>query len=409
MKFTLALPSLLIFISSLFSGSPTVSFSADEKYVTITNSSQRVDSSGKHTWQDVTRTIKRPLAVTYNFFPKVGSVARWVAPNGADTNVGTSEAPFKTISKGVGAALPGDVVFIRPGNYVEVVPNINKPTTDIDHPIIITCAPGALGKVTLSRPADDVKAFPWRSILTIDQVTKYIWVNGLTLVGAVGVPGAPTGAQDSANACGIFFPNIVGDMGCKATNCVTYGNTHCGFKGVGYVTLEGNISLNNGIGTRDHGCYFTQSYCKINGNIFMDNFGAGIHLYSGQGPPKSPDYAIVTCNLCVGNQDQIILAGCNGQVFNNTCLGGYAGLRLYQGGCHDTLASRNIFAFSSTFSVVRDNCGSNNSIDGNCCYGSQSGFNNFTPVGVLKVDPLLASDYTLQASTPCPKLGAYAE
>ncbi|MCK5098275.1 MAG: DUF1565 domain-containing protein, partial [Desulfobacteraceae bacterium] len=46
----------------------------------------------------------------------------WVsAGTGLDTNPGTHDLPFKTIQKGVDNALPGSVIHIMAGTYVEQV------------------------------------------------------------------------------------------------------------------------------------------------------------------------------------------------------------------------------------------------------------------------------------------------
>ena len=45
----------------------------------------------------------------------------YVATNGADTNPGTREQPFRTIQKAATVACPGDTVLIRAGTYRETV------------------------------------------------------------------------------------------------------------------------------------------------------------------------------------------------------------------------------------------------------------------------------------------------
>ncbi len=57
------------------------------------------------------------------YFPAHVSAATnyYVSPTGSDTNAGTAAAPFKTISKGMTVAQPGDTVYLGPGTYPSVV------------------------------------------------------------------------------------------------------------------------------------------------------------------------------------------------------------------------------------------------------------------------------------------------
>ncbi len=380
---------------------PSVSFSADESTVTVSNYAQRVDSYGQHTWTPTTRTFPRPLLAAH---PSPTGVVWWVSPTGSDLASGaTVTAPLATIARALYLAAAGECIYLTPGVYSEVVVTTK--------PVTLSCAPGCLGKVKLVRPAADVLANPWRSVVTVQGSNT--WVNGLVLQGAVGMPGAPTGTADSLNACGVFLPNVPGDTGCKVTNCSIYGNTHCGIKGVGYATIEGNVLFSNGIGTRDHGCYLTQPYNRVSGNLFLDNYGAGVHLYSGTASPLSPDYATVKRNVSIGHVQNILLAGAYCAVQQNTCSGGYAGIMYYNAGCHDNAVSGNICAFNSTFDCVNSGPAGANQDSGNCYYGAQSGIDGVTVTNAVRYDPKFlapaSGDYRTAAGSPAAGLGAYGE
>jgi hypothetical protein len=43
--------------------------------------------------------------------------AKYVATNGSDTNPGTIDQPFKTITKAISVAVPGDTIYVRGGSY----------------------------------------------------------------------------------------------------------------------------------------------------------------------------------------------------------------------------------------------------------------------------------------------------
>ncbi|MEO7310519.1 MAG: T9SS type A sorting domain-containing protein [Chitinophagaceae bacterium] len=46
------------------------------------------------------------------------ATARYVSPTGLDTNPGTFELPYKTITKGVSSSVAGDTIYLRGGNHV---------------------------------------------------------------------------------------------------------------------------------------------------------------------------------------------------------------------------------------------------------------------------------------------------
>ncbi|WP_062542089.1 right-handed parallel beta-helix repeat-containing protein [Rufibacter tibetensis] len=56
--------------------------------------------------------------------------AWYVSPTGNDANAGTLEAPFKTITKAVSVAVPGNIIYVRGGNHVYTTPiSISKSGT----------------------------------------------------------------------------------------------------------------------------------------------------------------------------------------------------------------------------------------------------------------------------------------
>lgn len=60
----------------------------------------------------------------------------YVSPMGLDTNSGTVDKPFKTISKGISVATPGTVIYIKPGTYKEKV-TINSKKGNSANPIVL--------------------------------------------------------------------------------------------------------------------------------------------------------------------------------------------------------------------------------------------------------------------------------
>src|SRR5207245_1732640 len=124
-------------------GAAAISFSADEQTVSVSYHGQQ--------WSFY-RPVTSPWA-----YQAVGNVY-WVAASGSDQNPGTVQAPFKTINQAYSLAGPGDIIYVEAGTYVENL-YITK-TGQAGKPIIVSCAPGELGKVTITPSAAWVAANP---------------------------------------------------------------------------------------------------------------------------------------------------------------------------------------------------------------------------------------------------------
>jgi hypothetical protein len=64
----------------------------------------------------------------------------WVSSNGSDSNNGTQNSPFKTISHAAEVVNPGDLVYVNAGNYPERV-TIKKSGTSSDKKITFMASP----------------------------------------------------------------------------------------------------------------------------------------------------------------------------------------------------------------------------------------------------------------------------
>ena len=266
---------------------PTISFSEDEQRVTVQ-------------YNGSTRIVQRPVTPAWDF--KIPDSARifFVSPAGSDNAVGTTRsAPLRTLFAAVNRTVPGrgDAVYLLPGDYVATHSTgghaleggkqhfIHRGGT-ATHPLIVSCAPGALGKVLLRADPTGNNASLATPILTIEG--NYTTVNGLILEGTAGLPNAPnctcSGNQNEQRACaGMCHFLQVGVsvdlstsgtdiLGVVTTNCVTYHNNHCGYKLPGHASsgpgttnewlLRGNIVFATGnsevggaISGLDHGFY----------------------------------------------------------------------------------------------------------------------------------------------------------
>ena len=166
---------------------PTISFSADEQLITVE-------------YNGTIRTVRRPVTPAWNY--SVKGKTFWVSPAGSDSGEGTKASPLQTLHAAVNRTLPGrgDAVFLLPGEYVALNPTsgrdmeggkqhyIRKGGTK-HRPLIVSCAPGSLGKVLLrADPTGNNKSLA-TPILTIEG--NYTRVNGLILEGTAGLPNAP--------------------------------------------------------------------------------------------------------------------------------------------------------------------------------------------------------------------------
>jgi parallel beta-helix repeat protein len=373
--------------------SPAVTFSQDEKSVTV--------SYAKNSW-NFSRPVTSPWA-----YRVVGKMY-WVAPNGNDANKGSEARPFKTATRALAAAGAGDIVYLRPGTYAEAL-RIAKSGT-AGKPIVLSCAPGALGKVKITPPRAYVEKNPGGAVITVTDGAQHVWVNGQVVEGPRGRPEAP--AREMYGANGITWSGKAGP-GCRATNNVVYSNVHCGLKEMGHggthILMEANLVFENGTEMRDHGIYCPADDLTINGNIIFNNVGFGIHSYS------QPRRQMITRNICFGNKFAgIILAGSENKVFHNVCAFNGTGLTYFRAGCTDNVVKNNIFAFNTTDGGYDNGGGklgdpARNSDDYNCYFPGQPAVQVSPGLHQVLADPLFESaqtgDYRLRPGSPCARAG----
>jgi nitrous oxidase accessory protein NosD len=312
--------------------SPAVRFSGDARTVTIEYANERWD-------------FARPVVSPWNYQP-TGKIC-WVAPDGDDDNDGRPASPFRTIARAISTTAPGDAVYVRPGTYAENV--LIRKSGREGAPIILSCAPGSLGKVKITSPKEYVTKNPGGAVIMLHGA-RHVWINGLVIEGPRGREEAPRSETYGAN--GITWAGKAG-FGRRATNNVVYGNVHCGLKEMGHggtgILIEGNVIFANGTRSTDHGIYCPADELRIRGNIIFDNAGYGIHSYD------HPQRQRIAQNVCLRNRaGGIILAGRDNQVFHNVCTDNGVGLFYFRGGCMGNIVQNNISAFNRT------DCGNDN-------------------------------------------------
>jgi hypothetical protein len=303
---------------------------------------------------------------------------------------------------------PGDAIYARAGTYVENI--VITKSGQEGKPIILSCAPGDLGKVKVTPPKEFVQKNPSGAMIRVHSA-QHVWINGLVVEGPIGRPEAPETEMYGAN--GVTFSGKAG-LGCRVTNFVVYWNVHCGIKEMGHggtrILLEANGIFDNGTRSTDHGIYCPADELTINGSLIFNNAGYGIHSYS------KPKRQVITRKICMGNNAAgIILAGSESKVYHNDCAYNGQGILYFRGGCTENVIKNNIFAFNKT------DCGYDN---GGGKYGdparNEDDYNGYFPgkpserIGPGKnevlADPLFMNpkkgDFRLTADSPCLAKGA---
>jgi hypothetical protein len=381
----------------LFAGCPAaaleppparIQFSEDERFAVVRH--------GGRTWK-----LPRPVISPWRY--EETNHVYWVAPDGDNAADGTRDKPLRTIGAAIAQAQAGDIVYVLAGTYVESV-TITR-SGGQTRPLILSCAPGDLGKVKITPPKEYVEKNTSGAVITV-KGARNVWINGLVIEGPLGRPEAPK--EETYGANGITWADKAGP-GCRATNNVIYHNVHCGLKEMGHggfgLLVEGNIIFANGTNSRDHGIYMPASDVVLNGNICFDNAGYGIHSY------EKPTQQLIVRNVCFANKVcGIILAGRDNKAYHNVCAGNGIGLFYFRGGCTGNDVRDNIFAFNRT-DCGYDNGGgklgdpSANTDDHNCYFPGKPDRRLSPGSHELLADPQFrdaaSGDFRLKEKSPC--------
>jgi copper-binding protein NosD len=295
--------------------------------------------------------------------------ARYVSPSGSDDAAGTEASPWRTLSKAISAAVPGDTVVLREGTYGApgTRTNIEKSGTE-GAPITFTGFPGE------ARPT--VKGY-------VRVVGSHLRFSGITFDGPTGQVGARTdsnpGGEDVVVA--IMYGSDVELSGSEVRN----GHWHAGiYVYATDVRLVGNWVHDNGDRSQssqanlDHGIYWEKGSGLVADNVVEHNYAYGVHLHPDAGP------ITVTGNTIVGNGRGGVLVTENSA--NNRIVGNVVADNAWYG----------IRAWSLT--------GSGNVAENNVLWHNSEDFSGdgFTLRSNVVADPRFvgAGDYHLQGSSP---------
>jgi len=250
--------------------------------------------------------VQCPLFASFFLLGTVSAHAAtyYVATTGSDSNLGTLNQPFRTVTKGVSALKPGDTTFVRAGTYAEGF-NTNffdfPSGTSWTSAVTLAAYPGE--SVTL-RPNGGGSVFNFAK-----EPDKYIIIDGLiidaintTMDYAVSINQGSHHIRfqdcEIKNAygggVGIWWGNnnkLSSDFN-EFINCEIHHNGRGG--GAGFPDQAPGI----GIG---HGLYITTQNNLFKGNRVHDNGGYGFHLYNGDFPTMYTANNVIKDNIVYRN------------------------------------------------------------------------------------------------------------
>jgi hypothetical protein len=277
---------------------------------------------------------------------------RFVSPTGSDAAAGTLAAPWKTFQKAANSARAGDTVFLRAGNYRELV-QINVSGTAVAP---ITFRPYNTERVTMDlsgvSPRADLSAairLPSRSYVTIQgiEISNFRTTSDSSVPCGILVDGSSVGVKLLKNKITKIEQNnpYEGNWDANAHGIAVYGTTATG---ISSITISDNelsflrLGASEALVVNGNVSGFNIS----NNRIFnCNNIGIDVIGYEGTCPTASLDRArsgIIAGNT-VYNIDSSFNPAYDGHLTNG---GGYrAAAGIYvDGGTNVTIERNHVYA-----------------------------------------------------------------
>jgi hypothetical protein len=234
------------------------------------------------------------------------SCTYYISPSGSDVNPGTLAEPWKTLQKAFDTATAGQTVCLRGGIYPQYVDasagfnQVEKRSGAPEKPILFTNYPGEIAEIQGStRVNGSYLLFQG----TPNKAPNCSATNpcGLIFEGSTGyvLPGVSICCASNFNSHVVTFDHVE----------IRKGNYHAGLYQEGCNNaITGSYVHDNGIQNRneDNGIYWsvTPPGCTNGGlianNLVEHNFSKGIQLYAGASA-STPAYVTVRGNISVNN------------------------------------------------------------------------------------------------------------
>ena len=313
----------------------------------------------------------------------------YVSPSGNDSNDGSIESPFATISKAASVAVPGAVVHVAPGVYNEVI-NLNRSGTPENR----------------IRYVSDVK---WGAKIEVNTTQTPVGVNGayidfegfeVTGMATHGIIIRGSHTRVIGNHVYGFAPLDSQNTNSGGAGIVTYNNAYS----MTDIDIVGNVvhDIGNEKSNFIHGIYTAGNDIRVYNNIVYNNAGWGIHAW------HAANNNVFSNNLVFGNKTGGIIVGAGD---------GPGGVT-----ADHFVVTNNIVVYNSGYAIQElGYTGVNNRYENNLVYGNEYEIllkNNLTDLNTLKVDPQFvdfkadgSGDYRLMSTSPAidagSLLGAY--
>ena len=268
--------------------------------------------------------------------------AYYVATMGNDSNPGSRQRPLRSLAKAVKRLNPGDVLYIREGEYREYVSPYNRPLPggmDWDQPVVVAGMPGET--VVIKPPTG--KAADLLVNLTYPQ-QRYIILDNLVF-----------DAEDVTAPMKIQSLDGSKPPPChiRVINCELMHSNGSGVFMVGEDDQFINCRIhNNGHSKKAHGLYVGSQHSLIQGCDIYGNSGWGIHLYNGSAPTAANN--VIRGNRVHDNDRSGqgcppigLHTGAKNLVYDNIIWGNCHGLAVTIGGRENSIVNNTIYGMTA--------------------------------------------------------------
>jgi hypothetical protein len=354
----------------------------------------------KTTFQFIGRsTLSVMVLGMFLLWPHIATAATYyVATTGNDSNPGTQQQPFRSISRGMTFVRAGDVLYIRGGTYSESI-NSNQQTIPT-------------GSSWSDAPR--IAAYPSETVVLVGaygqginlaaSYIRYVIFDGLVIDGG--------GVSVQAGAHHVRFQNgeiknamgqgVQGGFGGGATTNIELINMR--------IHHNGNPVQGPTYGGRlDHGIYVAIQGLLIDGCDIYENTGYGIQIYDSSGGNSS---GTVIRNTRVhdnhGDGGVILSYGSNIQFYNNVVYNHLTGVGVNYNASNVQIYNNTIYNHPNGMGVEIGSGASGTNVRNNILYRNGQALADYsgstTASSNLTTDPKFADatngNFTLQSSSP---------
>jgi parallel beta-helix repeat protein len=262
---------------------------------------------------------------------KVEAGTYYVATDGSDSNPGTEEQPFLTLSRGVRDLRPGDTLYVKNGTYIGSSQLADIPSGDSwNNPVTIAGYPGHSPVIVKSEYDYHTLYFTSNSYIVIDGFV----IDATNAGHGIKITNDSYGIANHIRIQNSQIFNAQGD-GIFVTS---------GSDGNEFINLQVH---NNGTDGLNHGIYIKSSNNIVEGCLIYDNKGWGVHVYSGSGGANNN--IIRNNNVYDNSRSQtrgggiILTSGSGNQAYNNIIWGNMYGIRIDHGASNTYVGGNTIY------------------------------------------------------------------